>query len=164
MQTFLPHKNFAKTASVLDNKRLNKQILECYQVLNVLSNKDPKAAWRNHPAVKMWRNYEFGLYNYVQAMIVEANSRGIKTDKNAENILNLRYRFGLEWSMGNPDWMSDKRLMKRVTTTHKANLFKKEPESYPQFLKALTNKNNKPCCDKCQYFWVTHWESNNGNI
>lgn len=162
MQTFMPYKDFAKTAKVLDNKRLNKQILECYQVLNVLSNKDPKAAWRNHPAVKMWRDHEFGLYNYVQAMIVEANTRGIKTDKNFANILRLRDTYSRQWGMGNPEWMSNKFIMKRVTTTHKANLFKKEPESYPQFITALEDKNNQPCCDRCQYFWVTHWEVNSG--
>jgi len=161
MQTFLPYKDYERVAEVLDSKRLNKQILECYQVLNVLSNPSPTAGWRNHPAVKMWRGHEFGLYNYVQVMIIEADQRGIKTDKNSENIYNLRHKYGSLWGMGNPSWMSNKKIMKRVTTTHKANLFKKEPESYPQFIKALQSKNNKPCCDRCQYFWVTHVEDIN---
>lgn len=156
MQTFLPYKDFAKVAKSLDNKRLNKQILECYQVLNVLSNPSPTAGWRNHPAVKMWRGHEFALYNYVQVMILEANRRGIKTEKNSDNIYRLRHQYGLQWGMGNPEWMNDKKTMKLVTTTHKANLFKKEPESYPQFIKALSSKHNKPCCEKCQYYWVTH--------
>jgi hypothetical protein len=156
MQTFMPYKDYEKTARSLDNKRLNKQILECYQVLNVLSNPSPTAGWRNHPAVKMWRGHEFALYNYVQIMITEAQSRGIKTDKNSDNIYRLRMQHGFSWGMGNPSWMSDKQAMKRVTATHKANLFKKEPESYPQFFKALSSKHNKPCCDRCQYYWVTH--------
>ena len=80
----------------------------------------------------------------------------VKTEKNSDNIYQLRLRKGLSWGMGNPSWMSDKRDMKRITTTHKANLFKKEPESYPQFIKALSSKHNKPCCDRCQYYWVTH--------
>ena len=37
MQTFLPHSTFIKCAHALDNKRLNKQILEGYQILNVNS-------------------------------------------------------------------------------------------------------------------------------
>jgi len=65
MQTFLPYKNYTKSAKALDNKRLNKQILEGYQILKVLSNNDPKAAWRNHPAVKMWRGHENSLWDYV---------------------------------------------------------------------------------------------------
>jgi hypothetical protein len=37
MQTFLPYKDFDQCAETLDNKRLNKQILESYQILKVLS-------------------------------------------------------------------------------------------------------------------------------
>ena len=49
MQTFLPYRDFRQSAEVLDSKRLNKQILEGYQILKVLNSDDPKAAWRNHP-------------------------------------------------------------------------------------------------------------------
>ena len=41
MQTFLPYKDFDQCAETLDNKRLNKQILESYQILKVLSNQSP---------------------------------------------------------------------------------------------------------------------------
>ena len=160
MQTFLPYKDYERVAEVLDSKRLNKQILECYQILNVLSNPSPTAGWRNHPAVKMWRGHEFALWDYVNVMILEAQGRGIKTDKNSENLYRLRHTYGLHWGMGRPKWMGMKDIVKRVTTTHKANLFKKQPEAYPQFIKALDNKNNVPCCDKCQYFWVTHYDEN----
>jgi hypothetical protein len=51
MQTFLPYKDFDQCAKTLDNKRLNKQILESYQILKVLSNQSSSGAWRNHPAV-----------------------------------------------------------------------------------------------------------------
>ena len=160
MQTFLPYKDYARVAGVLDSKRLNKQILECYQVLNVLSNPSPTAGWRNHPAVKMWSGHEFALWDYVNVMILEAQSRGIKTDKNSENIYRLRHTYGLDWGMGKPKWMGIKDVVKRVTTTHKANLFKKQPEAYPQFITALESKYNTTCCDKCQYFWVTHFDPN----
>lgn len=160
MQTFLPYKDYERVAKVLDSKRLNKQILECYQILNVLSNPSPTAGWRNHPAVKMWRGHEFALWDYVNMMILEALNRGIKVDKNLDNITRLRHENGLSWGMGKPKWMYSKDILKRVTTTHKANLFKKQPEAYPQFLKALSSKNNRPCCDTCQYFWVTHYDEN----
>ena len=80
MQTFLPSPNPVTTARWLDSKRLNKQILECYQILNVLSGKSPTGGWRNHPAVLMWKGYERGLWNYIQAMIQEAKNRGATTD------------------------------------------------------------------------------------
>lgn len=55
MQTFLPYSSFSKSASVLDNKRLGKQRVECLQILKALS--DPAYGWQNHPAVKMWKGY-----------------------------------------------------------------------------------------------------------
>jgi hypothetical protein len=156
MQTFLPFKSFYHTARVLDNKRLNKQILECYQILNVLSNDDPRAGWRNHPAVKMWRGHEQGLYNYAMTMVGEASERGIKTENNVRNLINLRERMQKQWGLSNPDWMEDKDIMARVTTTHKANLYRKDPEFYFDFKESVISKDNEPCCDKCQYYWVTH--------
>jgi hypothetical protein len=55
MQTFLPHRNFDKTAKHLDRKRLIKQSVENLQVLKSLSGLYASGAWKNHPAVKMWR-------------------------------------------------------------------------------------------------------------
>lgn len=156
MQTFLPHSNFKKTAEVLDNRRLNKQILECYQILNVLSNPDPRAGWRNHPAVKMWRGHEFSLFGYVMVMVEEAKARGIKTDKNEENLWGLHANNFEAWGTTPPTWKGNKKTMKRITTTHKANLYKKDPLYYWHFGDAVNSKNNKPCCDRCQYYWVTH--------
>jgi hypothetical protein len=49
--------------------------------------------------------------------------------------------------------------MARVTTTHQANLYRKDPEQYFDFATAVESKNNLPCCDRCQYYWVTHKEN-----
>lgn len=160
MQTFLPYKDFTKTAKALDSKRLNKQILEGYQILNVLSNPDPRAGWRNHPAVKMWRGYEHKLFDYIMAMVREANVRGIKTDKNMENLCNLLNTSGIDWSFDIPSWYTDEVAMKRLTITHKANLYKKDPVYYFDFFSSVAKSN--PCCpnrkEPCKYYWVTHEE------
>ncbi len=66
MQTFLPQADLHTSAYFLDSKRLNKQILEGYQILNVLSGKSKTGGWRNHPAVLMWRGFERGLWEYIQ--------------------------------------------------------------------------------------------------
>jgi len=158
MQTFLPYKSFYHTAQALDNKRLNKQILECYQILKVLSSNDPKAGWRNHPAVKMWKGFEMGLFQYAMVMIEEANKRGIKTENNLRNLEELNERAYKDWGYGIPLWMDDKKVMARVTTTHKANLYRKDPLQYFDFAEAVISKNNEPCCEKCNYYWVTHKE------
>lgn len=156
MQTFLPFKNFDKSAQALDSKRLNKQILEGYQILKVLSSDDPRAAWRNHPAVKMWREHEHGLWDYVMSMVKEADKRGIKTVNNLANLKALRNAVGKNWGSGLPTWFNNETIMARVTTTHKANLFIKDSYYYNDFESAVNDENNKPCCDKCNYYWVTH--------
>lgn len=152
MQTFLPYKDFDKTAQVLDSKRLNKQILEGYQILKVLNNSDPRAAWRNHPAVKMWRGYEKALFSYILAMLKEADIRGIKTDKNKENLQALKALTFKSWGTGYPDWYFLE--IDRVTSSHRANLYKKDPEYYYIFGLDVA----APCCDRCQYYWPTHMQ------
>ena len=156
MQTFLPYKDYARVAEVLDSKRLNKQILEGYQILKVLNNPNPKAAWRNHPAVKMWEGHEQALFEYIMAMVTTARLRGIKTDKNWENIMTLRLATIKNWGNGLPSWYTNRTELKRVTTSHKANLYRKDPEYYYAFSHNQAN----PCCEKCQYYWPTHEERN----
>jgi hypothetical protein len=160
MQTFLPYKDFTKSAKALDSKRLNKQILEGYQILKVLGNPDPRAAWRNHPAVKMWRGSEHTLLEYVLTMADEATARGIKTDKNLANIEALIMSDAYLWGTEEPNWFNNDSIMRKVTTTHKANLYRKDPEYYIGFVKSVSSKDNTPCCDTCQYYWVTHKEKN----
>lgn len=154
----MPFKSFKQSAKALDNKRLNKQILEGYQILKVLNNPDPRAAWRNHPAAKMWEGHEEALFIYIMAMVDEANIRGIKTDKNLANLTELRNKTISHWGKGLPKWMLQRGKIDRVVATHKANLYRKDPEYYWKFEEAVRNDFNKPCCDTCQYYWVTHEE------
>jgi hypothetical protein len=158
MQTFLPYKQFDKSAKALDSKRLNKQILEGYQILKVLSNPDPGAAWRNHPAAKMWRNHEGQLWLYIMAMVKEADKRGIKTDKNMENLRNLKSLVGDLWGYSIPKWYKDPFALDRLITSHKANLYTKDPIYYVDFYSSLSDSN--PCCPDrkipCKYYWVAH--------
>jgi hypothetical protein len=156
MQTFLPYKDFDKSAHALDSKRLNKQILECYQILKVLTNPDPKAGWRNHPAVKMWRGHENALFDYTLSMIREADRRGIKTDTNKKNLVNLRIETINLWGSGLPQWYFNRDTMAKITTTHQANLYRKDDAYYYDFKSAVADKNNEPCCAGCSYYWVAH--------
>lgn len=156
MQTFLPSKNFDTVANMLDSKRLNKQILECYQVLKVLSSKDPHAGWRNHPAVKMWSGSEHILFVYTLSMLAEADLRGIKTDKNKANIEMLRSNYTKEWGTKMPDWYQDELTMNKIIMTHRANLYTKDPFFYSQFEYAIDHEDNTPCCETCKYYWATH--------
>ena len=154
MQTFLPSSSPLYTAMALDNKRLNKQILECYQILKVLATNGK--AWRNHPAVLMWDGHENALVKYVNHMIAEAKHRGIKTDKNEENINTLVSIYSKQWDDSEPEWMKDKEKLGRIVATHRANLYRKDPIYYAEYAKVVNSKYNKPCCEGCLYFWPTH--------
>ena len=67
MQTFLPYPDFARTAAVLDDRRLGKQRVEVLQILNAMHR--TSGGWINHPATRMWRGYEPALVAYGIAVI-----------------------------------------------------------------------------------------------
>ena len=156
MQTFLPYGDFEASAQTLDNKRLNKQILEGYQILKVLSGASPSGAWRNHPAVLMWERSERELRRYIGHMIYEADWRGIKTDKNLHNLRVLEREYGKDWGNEVPFWQESDVMLQCIMTTHRVNLFKKDPMYYARFKSEVSSPYNVTCCDKCQYFWATH--------
>lgn len=55
-----------ETAKALDNRRLNKQIIECQQILNALNGaKD----WSNHPCVLQYRGHEEWLNFYLDCLV-----------------------------------------------------------------------------------------------
>lgn len=74
MQTFLPYPNIRQSALILDAKipglkhsgRAYKQVIEASQIIDILIKKEfgIKAAWENHPAVKMWEGYLDALCLY----------------------------------------------------------------------------------------------------
>jgi hypothetical protein len=149
MQTFVPYKSFIKSAVVLDNKRLNKQLLEGRQIYSILANNRTKGGWINHPAVKMWRNYDNALFEYLVAIKYECDDRGISTEKNWEAIQEM---YDWNWDRGDsvvmPQWWGDE----RVHQSHRNNLYRKDPEYYVEFI----NDKRVTCCDRCNYFWPTH--------
>jgi len=162
VQTFLPSSVVSECAEILDSKRLNKQILEAYQILKVLSGASPSGAWRNHPAALMWQGHEHALFSYANVMATEASLRGIKVDKNLFNLNELKNQYSKKWGKGLPRWTQDNHIMMRITTTHKANLFKKDPLYYIRFQYAVDSPHNSPCCpnrkEPCKYYWPTHEE------
>jgi hypothetical protein len=62
MNTFLPFTDFATSASCLDKRRCFKQVVEAYQLLNVLDGKS--TGWKNHPALRMWVGHRDCLQYY----------------------------------------------------------------------------------------------------
>src|SRR4051812_50096309 len=62
MQTFLPYRDFTRSAQVLDSPRLGKQRVETLQVLRALELGE--YGWRDHPVVRMWRGRSPALVVY----------------------------------------------------------------------------------------------------
>lgn len=153
MQTFVPYADVTESAQSLDNKRLNKQLLEGRQVYGILSLNKSRGAWVNHPAVRMWKNYDMGLFHYLGAVKDECDIRGIKTDKNWSAILDLHSK---NWNRGSnivmPAWWGDD----RVHLSHQINLYKKDPIHYDYFKNTVDIHQHISCCKDCNYFWPTH--------
>jgi hypothetical protein len=144
MQTFVPiTSSFEDIAKVLDNKRLNKQALEGWQILMNLLELDPQGShriskgWSNHPAVRMWRGHEMALYYYIQCMVDEWKRRGFKStigDKAKATVFRA-IELGIikDDNMFNPQWMSYQPQYKEIASSHRLALLSKEYEWYSQF-------------------------------
>jgi len=146
MQTFLPYSDFTESALSLDRKRLGKQRVECLQILQCLIGL--KTGWKNHPAVKMWKGYEFALTSYGLAVCSAWIRLGYK-DTCRDKILELRKSLNINYSEDLlPPWLGDTRLH----GSHKAKLLQKNYEFYRyQF-----STNEIPFDWKhVEYFWPT---------
>lgn len=99
MQTFLPYSNFQHSVEVLDYKRLGKQRVETYQVLNILLDRTASRGWRNHPVTLMWKGYEEALKLYQNITIQEWIKRGYNN--------NMAYEIVDATKLVFPHWLGD---------------------------------------------------------
>lgn len=142
MQTFLISTGtYSETARQLDNRRLNKQILEGWQLLlNILkldpmgNHREPRG-WSNHPARNMWVGSEMELYKYIQAMAEEWEARGFKNSVKEKSKETIKQAVQLNRRLGEnkPEWMLNKELFAQICSTHRKALLVKEYEFYSQF-------------------------------
>lgn len=148
MQTFLPFADFEMSASSLDNKRLNKQLVECDQIFKALTLEN--YGWKNHPAVLMWACHEDALLAYTTAMFYEWCQRTDKEQHKSFTNICLREgdRIGRLLDNRNgwfnePKWLGDE----RVHQSHRANLTRKDAEWYSNFWEEEPQEG---------YWWPTH--------
>ena len=121
MQTFLPYADFQKSVEVLDYRRLGKQRVETFQVLNILLERTPTKGWRNHPVTLMWTGYESALKLYQNITIYEWVSRGYKN--------NMRYEEVNLDSVVMPAWFG----IEEFHRSHRSNLLRKDFGHYSQY-------------------------------
>ena len=63
----------------LDYRRLGKQRVESYQIIQMLEGKPSR--WKNHPAVKMWTGYTNSLILYYNLNLMVWEYRGYNNIK-----------------------------------------------------------------------------------
>lgn len=123
MQTFLPFQSFDESAACLDNKRLQKQIVECKQIYLALTL--PEYGWKNHPAVLMWKGYEHALMSY--AICISCNWE--RRFNKEHNLTRWFITFPVQGGFVEPPWLGDSRFH----VSHQSNLYRKDPDYYHQF-------------------------------
>ena len=134
MQTFLPYPDFEKSVKCLDYRRLGKQRVEVFQILNTILNRTKTRGWRNHPTVQMWKKYPNALKLYLNFAIKEWKRRGYRNRMKLEKI---RGRITI------PHWFGNKKFH----ASHRSNLLRKDKKYYSKF--RWKEKDNIP------YVWPT---------
>ena len=112
-----------ETAMALDPKRLNKQIIECGQILDALNG---AKAWSNHPCVLQYRGREEWLRAYKTCL--EWYVRGRKSLASHFSVLADEIR---------PKW-HDQAYYDQM----KRRLYTKNPQHYAQFAEYGTSDYN----------------------
>jgi hypothetical protein len=129
MQTFLPYRDFARSAEVLDSPRLGKQRVETLQVLRALELGE--YGWRNHPVVKMWRGRTAGLVVYGLEVVRAWQARG-----HADSTYDMIAEFAPEVERATQDQLDRRALLPgwlgdgRIHLSHRSALVRKDPEFY----------------------------------
>ena len=117
-----------ETAKKLDKRRLNKQIIECGQILKAIAG-DTKA-WANHPVTKMYAGYQEWLKLYMHCL----NAYRLNNIKAAEHLSNYT------------DTMSPQFHTKEYFDQMKRRLYTKDPIHYAEFADLGTSDVN--------WYWV----------
>ena len=133
MQTFLPLPGYAQSAAVLDLKRLGKQRVECKQILRALGvtvgeKHVVSRGWRNHPAVRMWRGFEYSLCCYAIRVCDEWLQRGYQ-DTLLPQFEDTAARLYSAGRTLRPSWIGNA----SVHASHRSNLLRKNPAHYSRF-------------------------------
>lgn len=150
MQTFLPLADFEPSLQTLNDKHLNGQRNEAYQIILALTEHQPTAKgdlWDGtsvepktfryavHTVARQWKGYEFSLLAYLDSVMIVGHSRGLfltsdVVDRALACFVASHPTEVWEYTdMEDPPWMGDERLH----ASHRSNLLRKDPAHYGQF-------------------------------
>ena len=165
VNTFLPYKNFEKSAKILDNQRLNKQITEAYQILDGCL--DDSYSWSKHPACKIWKGHEKLLLQYIACCIDEWRSRGFSSHSSDKFVIYANKVYD------NNKYITTYQnclITTYLCLTHKSNLFRKFWEKFFKIIKSRKHKQLKKLPFQYLKFWYAgfgfleyYWPNRNKN-
>lgn len=138
MQVFVPDPSPLECAGTLDMRRLNKQIIECRQILKAIRGES--SAWVNHPCVKMYRDHEQWLTHYMHCLeCYKAEEDLWEAEEYEESKIALS--LAVEWdelaSEITPPFLTDE-----FCEQHCRRLYTKDPEYYEHFGHLGTSEEN----------------------
>lgn len=113
----------------LDARRLNKQIIECRQILAAIRGESN--AWMNHPCVKMYRDHSEWLEYYMYCLECYADAyrlEKLNDDSDADEVYNLAKGWSIKADAITPPFLTDE-----FCKHHQCRLFTKDPEWYRDF-------------------------------
>lgn len=126
MQVFVPYASPYLVASCLDMRRLNKQIIECRQILAAIRGESN--AWKNHPCVKMYRDHTEWLEHYMFCLECYADAYRLEQlngDSDADEVYNLSKDWSAQAYAITPPFLTEE-----FCKHHRDRLFTKDPEWY----------------------------------
>ena len=104
-----------ETAQALDKSRLNKQIIECKQILDALNG---AKAWNKHPAVLQYKGYEKWLISYLECLTAYQNVQRLEAS--------IQSQYACDWYK--PHWHTQD-----YYDQMKRRLYTKDKEHYKQW-------------------------------
>ena len=124
MQVFTPYPRPFACAACLDSRRLNKQIIECKQILAAIRGKSQ--AWKNHPVTKQYREHTEYLEAYMKCL------ECYKAEK-----IDLALQYNEKAIANKPDFLTEE-----FCNQHKRRLYTKNNDFYALFYKYGESQEN----------------------
>lgn len=137
MQVFVPYPSPFDCASMLDDRRLNKQIIECRQILKAIRGES--SAWANHPCVKMYRDHEQWLTHYMHILELYRSYRELLGNDFDEAMMDYFLTREVE-TLANgitPPFLTD-----IFCNQHRRRLYTKDPQYYSLWADLGTSDEN----------------------
>lgn len=124
-----------ETAQALDRKRLNKQIIECKQILAAIDG--DTEAWINHPATIQYRKHPLWLRSYLFCLCHYRNAEVVSYEQLKKDEMRRAKALSVAADEYRPPFHTE-----AYFDSMKRRLYTKDPEHYAQWADLGTSEVN----------------------